>query len=174
MSRSVVRYFASFALACLVFLLTGSGVFRNTLKAENSVPGNVTPQAGAQAPAVGDRLLERETALSLKEQELKRLGETLEARIKQLEEARKGMESTLEKKKKDDSEKYAKMLKVYKTLRPEAAAALIDGLDEDIAIEMLDRMDQKTAAKLIPLMNRARVLKWTKLNLKGGGEAGKN
>jgi len=173
-SRSAARYLASFALALLVFLQTGSGGGRNTLKAENSVPKNGSSQtASPKAPPPADRLLEREAALSLKEQELQRLGETLDARIKQLEEARKGMETALEKKKKDDAEKYAKMLKVYKSLRPEAAAALLDGLDEDIALEMLDRMDQKTAAKLIPLMNRARVLKWTRQNLKGG-EAAKN
>jgi flagellar motility protein MotE (MotC chaperone) len=174
MRRTVTRYCVACALACLAVIHSGSADFQNTLTAENLTPAKDVktqpqprPDAG-QAAAKPDKVLEREVALSLKEQEMKRLGETLEARIKQLDEARKGMEASLSQKKKDDSEKYAKMLKVYKALRPEAAAALIDKLDEDIAIEMLNRMDQKTTVKVIPFMNQARVLKWTRLNLKGG------
>lgn len=180
MNRNVARYCIACALAGLAVIHSGSSDFQNTLSAENlSTPaGGAQPAKGATPqPQAGqdpariagkpDRVLERETALSLKEQEMKRLGETLEARIKQLDEARKAMEVSLSRKKQEDSEKYSKMLKVYKALRPEEAAALIDKLDEGMAFEMLNRMDQKTTVKLIPYLNQARVLKWTRLNLKG-------
>jgi flagellar motility protein MotE (MotC chaperone) len=113
-----------------------------------------------------DEILERETAVSMKEKELKNLSESLSSRIQQLQQARKEIEASLEQKKKDDAEKYQKMLKVYKSLRPGEAAALMDQLEEGMALEMLNRMDTKTAAKLIPLMNQARVVKWTRLSLK--------
>jgi hypothetical protein len=41
----------------------------------------------------------------------------------------------------------------------------MDKLDEELALEMLNQMDTKTAAKLIPLLNEKRVLKWTRLSL---------
>ncbi len=180
MSRAVARYSVTVTLGILAVIHSDSADFRNSLTAEKLTPpaeaaqlaqgGAAQPQTGRDAaPAAGrqDRLLERETALNLKEQEMKRLSETLETRIRQLDEARKAMDESLSKKKQEDSEKYAKMLKVYKALRPEAAAALIDKLDEGMAFELLNRMDQKTAVKLIPYLNQARVLKWTRQNLGG-------
>jgi flagellar protein FlbB len=179
-NRNVSRYCVACALAGLAVIHSGSSDFQNTLTAENLAPSpggaqaatgaTPQPQAGQESTRVAgkpDKALEREVTLNLKEQEMKRLGETLEARIRQLDEARKGMEASLSRKNKEDSEKYAKMLKVYKALRPEEAAALIDKLDEGMAFEMLNRMDQKTTVKLIPYLNQARVLKWTRLNLKG-------
>ncbi len=113
------------------------------------------------------QLAEREAALNLKEQELKRLSARLDARVKEIEAVRKSMETTVSARKKADDERYKKMLKLYKALRPEEAAGLIDKLDEDIAMELLNQMDTKTAAKLIPYLDRKRVLKWTRASLKG-------
>lgn len=169
MLRTAARYAVAAVLALLAVIHSGSTDFQNSLTAENLTPSKGAAQP-AQPPAPAarqDRLLEKETALNLKEQEMKRLGETLETRIRQLDEARKAMEESLSRKKQEDSEKYSKMLKVYKALRPEEAASLIDKLDEGMAFELLNRMDQKTTVKLIPYMNQARVLKWTKQNLKG-------
>lgn len=179
--RRLLRYAVTVALAVLAMIHSGSTDFQNSLKAENLThSGGVAQpaQGGATQPGTGrdagpvagkqDRILEREVALNLKEQEMKRLGETLETRIRQLDEARKAMEESLSRKKQENSEKYAKMLKVYKALRPEEAASLIDRLDEGMAFELLNRMDQKTTVKLIPYLNQARVLKWTRQNLKGG------
>ncbi len=169
---------ALFALF-LTLICTGSDSLRNRTHAQNLSPAErgraAQAPAGADqkarprpaAPALdGNTLMEKETALNQKEQEMKKLEQSLDSRIKELENTRKGLEASLERKKKEDSERYKKMLKIYKSLRPEAAAALIDKLDEDIAIEMLNQMDQKTATKLIPYLNQDRVLKWTRRSLK--------
>jgi flagellar protein FlbB len=111
------------------------------------------------------KFIEKEAALSLKEQELKRISVNIDARMKELEEARRSAEATMSAKKQVDKEKYRKMLKLYKALRPEEAARLLDKLEEDLELEMLNQMDTKTAAKLIPLLNEKRVLKWTRLSL---------
>lgn len=110
---------------------------------------------------------EREAELAAKDDELKRMSTRIDGQIKELESARKAMEDSLDAGKKADAERYRKMVKVYKALRPEEAAKLMDKLDEEIAIEMLNRMDTKTAVKIIPFLNQPRVLQWTRGNLKG-------
>jgi flagellar motility protein MotE (MotC chaperone) len=180
MRSKVIRVASALAFSLLLVFLPCSSAFRNQLQAEGlpkgppaaaSVPVSGANAPASQAPAVDDsmqkrkEILERETAVALKEQELKSLSESLSARVQQLQQARKEIEAALDQKKKDETEKYKKMLKVYKSLRPEAAAALIDKLDENMAFEMLNQMDAKTAVKLIPLMNQDRVLKWTRLSL---------
>lgn len=171
---------AVFCAVLLTLLCPSSDALRNSPLAQNIAPGE-SPRTSARQEAVSSRganpsggtsasgahaLMEREAALAMKEQEMKRLEQSLDSRIKELEATRKGLEASLERKKTEDAEKYRKMLKVYKSLRPEEAAALMDKLDEDLALEMLNQMDQKTAAKLIPHLNQARVLKWTSRSLK--------
>lgn len=175
----VSAFAVSFSLAILWLLFPYPAALNNGISVGNqdaAGSGNgtlkrfvVPKQAGSmETGAVGKNreLDEREAALNLKEQELKRISAQLDVRMKEFEAARKSMETTLSARKKVDDERYKKMLKLYKALRPEEAAGLIDKLDEDIAMGLLDRMDTKTAAKLIPLLEKKRVLKWTRASLK--------
>ena len=107
------------------------------------------------------QLAEKEAALAVKEEELKRLSAVIDSRIKDLEVRKKALDESLKVKKKVDSERYQKMLKVYKGLKSDQAAGLMDKLDADVAIEMLSQMDKKTIVKLIPFLNQPRVLQWT-------------
>jgi len=181
MFSKAIRLASALAISLLLVFLPCSSAFHNQLQAEGLPQGKTAVRAArppvtaptASRPSVTDdtvqkrdEILERETAVALKEKELKSLSESLSSRIQQLQLARKEIEASLDQKKKDEAEKYKKMLKVYKALRPEAAAALMDKLDEGMALEMLTQMDTKTAVKLIPLMNQARVLKWTRMSLK--------
>lgn len=180
MSRMRRRFGIVFSVVLLTLLCPSSDGLRNRLQAQNLAPagssrtgtrpGAVSQRAakppGAAPLSDGNSLMEREAALALKEQEMKKLEQSLDSRIKELEATRKGLEAPLARKKTEDSGRYKKILKVYKSLRPEEAAVLIDKLDEDIALEMLNQMDQKRAAKLIPYLNQARVLKWTRQSLK--------
>lgn len=111
------------------------------------------------------QLMEKEAALKVKEEELNKMSASLESRINGLNAARKAMDASLQAKKKEESERFKKMLKIYKSLRPEEAGKLLDKLDESLVIEMLDRMDQKTVVKLIPYLNQPRVLTWTRENI---------
>ncbi|MDD2337799.1 MAG: hypothetical protein PHD01_14655 [Geobacteraceae bacterium] len=182
MFTNAIRLASALVISLLLVFLPCSSAFRNQLQAEGLPKGRtaVNPATPATIPSPAPRpqvadvseqkrndILERETAVSLKEQELKSLSENLSSSIQQLQQSRKEIEASLDQKKKDEAEKYKKMLKVYKSLRPEEAAALMDKLDEGMALEMLSQMDTKTAVKLIPLMNQDRVLKWTRLSLKG-------
>jgi flagellar protein FlbB len=138
-----------------------------------AAPAPVKP-AGDEAAALEARrqqLAEREAALAAKEQELKKLSASLDSRIKELNALRKDVDTSLQQKGKQDDEarkeRFRKMLKIYRGLKPEEAGKLLDKLDEELVIEMLNGMDQKTAIKLVPYLNQPRVLKWTRLNLKG-------
>ena len=113
------------------------------------------------------QLAEKEASLKAKEEALNKLSATLDARVAELNAARKGIEASLVAKKKQDGERYKKMIKVYKGLKAEEAGALLNKLDGKMVIEMLNQMDQKTAVKLIPFLTEPRVLEWTRLNLEG-------
>lgn len=111
------------------------------------------------------QLLEKEAALKAKEEELNKMSASLQNRINGLNSARKAMDVSLQARKKEAGERFKKMLKIYKALRPEQAGKLLDKLDESTVIAMLDQMDQKTVVKLIPYLNQPRVLKWTRENI---------
>jgi len=113
------------------------------------------------------QLTEREAALQAKEEALGKLSARLDARVAELNAARKGIEGALISKKKQDDERYKKMIKIYKSLKAEQAGELLNKLDGKLVIEMLNQMDQKTAVKLIPFITQPRVLEWTRLNLAG-------
>jgi flagellar protein FlbB len=139
-------------------------------KVQDPVPVKAEAKKASEASIPsekGQELIEKEAAMSIKEQELKKMSIGLDARIKELDAAKKALDSSMAAKKKLESERYKKMLKLFKSLRPEEAAKLMDKLDEDIVFEMLNQMNQKTTIKLIPFLNQARVLKWTKMGLSG-------
>ena len=111
------------------------------------------------------QLAEKEAALKAKEQELKNLASRLDSRIAELTATQKAVEGSLLAKKKESNERYKKILKIYRGLKPPEAAKLLNKLDDGMVIEMLNQMDQKTAVKLIPHLSQPNVLKWTRENL---------
>ena len=139
-----------------------------------AVEGGTRPAAGrlgsdevASLDAKRQQLADKEAALKAKEEALRKLSAVLDARVAELNAAKKGLEGALVAKKKQDDERYKKMIKIYKGLKADQAGALLDKLDSKMVIEMLNQMDQKTAVKLIPFISQPRVLEWTRLNLRG-------
>ncbi|KAF0219416.1 MAG: hypothetical protein FD174_2115 [Geobacteraceae bacterium] len=174
-------------LTCAVLMLLwlsshGSTSLRKTAMAANPQPAKPAGEAAAgsyqasspktaQDEAEGleirrQQLAEKEAALNAKELELKKSTARLDARINEINAAKKSLDDSLSTKKKVESERYVKMLKMFKKMRPEESAKLMDKLEEDVAIEMLNKLDQKTTLKLIPYLNQPRVLKWVKENLR--------
>jgi flagellar protein FlbB len=121
----------------------------------------------ASLEAKRQQLADKEAALKAKEEALRKLSAALDARVNELNAAKKGLEGALVTKKKQDDERYKKMIKIYKSLKSDEAGALLNKLDDKMVIEMLNQMDQKTAVKLIPFISQPRVLEWTRLNLRG-------
>jgi len=110
------------------------------------------------------QMLEKEAALHAKELELQRLSAGIDKQIKELDSARKAMEGAIAGQHKESGERAKRLLKIYKSLKPEEAAKLMNALDEEITLAMLDQLDKKTVTKLIPLLTQPRVLEWTREN----------
>lgn len=145
---------------------------KETAHAGQAVPN--ASRAAREEKAIQDarrqQLAEKEAALAAKEQELMKLSAKLESQIKALEESRKRLDESTKTQnaaqKKLHEEKIVKMVKLFKTLRGEQAGKLIDGLQEDLAMGLMGRLDTKTMAKLTPFIHQPRILKWVSENLR--------
>lgn len=115
------------------------------------------------------KLAEKEAALAAKEEELKKLADKIDAQLKSLEETKKkyeeGLKSQAETQKKLQGEKITKMVKLFKTMKAEQSGKLLDALPESEAIILLERLDTKTVAKLVPYINQPRIIRWIDENL---------
>lgn len=143
-------------------------------------PGDAVPatRAAREEQAIQEarrqQLAEKEAALAAKEQELKKLGEKLDAQLKALEEVKKQYEAMLkveeDRRKQAYSENVNKMVLLFKSLKAPQAADLLDNMDEPEAKLVLDRLEIKTVAKLIPHLNKPRTIRWVNENLRKRGE----
>lgn len=115
------------------------------------------------------KLAEQEAALAAKEAELKKLSEKLEQQLKALEESKKKYEEATKAQaellKKQQGEKVTKMVKLFKTMKAEQSAKLLDALPESEALVLLERLDTKTVAKLAPFVNQPRLVRWIEEHL---------
>jgi flagellar motility protein MotE (MotC chaperone) len=144
--------------------------------------GVTAPPAATPAPAIApsyqelkaleakrQELTAKETALAAKEEELRQLLATIDQRSRQAEEAEKRLNVIVGKQKieeaKQKAERQQKVIRVYKGLKPDEAARLLNKLDPDTAIAMINEMDKKSIIRLIPNLTEPRVIRWTLENL---------
>ena len=162
--------FTVLVAAAALYLITPSASDWQAGAAEGGARGASARQQGGDAGSLDlkrQQLADKEAALNAKEEALKKLSASLDARVAELNAAKKGIEGALSAKKKQDDDRYKKMIKIYKGLKADEAGALLNKLDDKMVLEMLNQMDQKTAVKLIPFINQPRVLEWTRQNLRG-------
>lgn len=170
-----------FSVAAVFFLgavssLQGSSVPATTAPQQATMPSTsdmAATRAAREEKALLDarrqRLAEQEAALSAKEAELKKLSEKLELQLKNMEETKKKYDETMrlqeEVLKKQQGEKVTKMVKLFKAMKADQSARLLDALPEPEAIVLLERLDTKTVAKLAPFVNQPRLVRWIDENL---------
>lgn len=115
------------------------------------------------------RLMQREAALAAKEAEVKKMSDRLSQQLKTLEETKKrydeAMKAQAEVQKKQQGEKVTKMVKLFKAMKPDQAARLTDALPEQEAVVLLERLDIKTVAKLVPFLKQPRLVRWIEEHL---------
>lgn len=107
-----------------------------------------------------NKLSERKRELDMREAELAKLDEELQKqrveldeKLKQLEATRKEIAQTLRSRVDNDTEKVNKLVDVYSGMKPQQAAKVIETVDEDLAIQILDRMKKKSAAEILNVMD---------------------
>lgn len=136
----------------------------------NDLPASRTArEEKALQDARRQKLIEQEAALAAKEAELKKLSDKLEQQLKTLEETKKkydeAMKSQAEVQKKQQSDKVTRMVKLFKAMRAEQSAKLVDALPEQEAVVLLERLDIKTISKMVPFLNQPRIIRWIDENL---------
>jgi len=95
----------------------------------------------------------REAALNKLDEELQKQKEDLEKRLAALEDVRAKIATKLEGKVKSDGDKVNLLVSVYSNMKPAQAATIIQGLNEDLAVEVLAKMKNKNAAEILNMMD---------------------
>jgi flagellar motility protein MotE (MotC chaperone) len=94
----------------------------------------------------------REANLDKLDEELQKQKEDLEKRLAALEDVRAKIATKLEDKVKSDGDKVNSLVSVYSNMKPGQAAILLQGLNEDLAVEILTKMKNKNAAEILNTM----------------------
>jgi len=120
----------------------------------------------AEQLAFFNKLEEKKQQLDAKEKELQKLEEelqeqklALEKRLRDLEDIRTKISTRLDEKVKIDQEKVEKLVEFYSNMKPVNAAKVFENLDEDLAVEILNKMKKKSAADIMNLLNSEKAQK---------------
>ncbi len=108
-------------------------------------------------------LEKKEKDLEAREARLQYETTQLDEKIKQLETIRSGINGEIEKKRKENEERVLKMVSVFETMTPKAAAGVLENLDDWLAAEVLKRMEIKRMAKVMNVMEKSRSAKLSEL-----------
>jgi flagellar motility protein MotE (MotC chaperone) len=132
-------------------------------------PPNVK-QWTAEELSFFSKLNERKQELDLREAELVKLEEELQKRkleldqkLKQLESMRTEISQTLKSRVANDQEKVDKLVQFYSNMKPQQASVIIESLNEDLAVEVLDKMKKKNAADILNLMDAKKARRLSEL-----------
>lgn len=127
-------------------------------------PGGKAPASAAkdwtsEQLAFFNKLEERKQQLDVKEKDLQKLDEelqeqklALEKRLRELDDLRTKISNRLDEKVKVDQEKVDKLVEFYSNMKPVNAAKVFEEIDEDLAVEILNKMKKKSAADIMNLL----------------------
>lgn len=145
-----------------------------SLQSDTVPPTRAAREERAIQDARRQQLSEKEAALAVKEEELKKLAARVDAQLKVLEATKKSYDDLIkneeERRKQAHSERVNKMVLLFKTLKAPQAADLLDKMEEAEAKLVLDRLDIKIVAKLVPNLNQPRTIRWVNENLRKRNE----
>ncbi len=99
----------------------------------------------------------REDELNRLEAELRLQKEEIDKKLLEINNVRSNIAATLEDRIKVDAEKVDTLVQVYSTMKPVQAAAVIEEMEEDLAIEILSKMKKKNAADIMNLVKPAKL-----------------
>lgn len=124
----------------------------------NEPPAKVQPQQQLQHPVglnASDQieiLRQKEERLKARELELKELEKQVQEKIKRLEEVEVAIKSDLAAYKFVSSERVKHLVKIYSSMKPGAAATLMNNLDTDVAVEVFLGMKGDIAGSILSYM----------------------
>lgn len=139
-----------------------------TASNEEAVPNirNWTPEELSFFNKLNERKKEldlREAELNKLEEELHRQKAGLDEKIKQLETMRSQISTTLKTRVATDQEKVDKLVQFYSGMKPQQAAKVIETINEDLAVEVLDKMKKKNASEIMNMMDAKKARRLSEL-----------
>lgn len=115
-------------------------------------------------------LEDRKVALDAREQQMNERTRDLELqekilkeKLKKMEDLNKRMADRLDKFKKDHDDRIAKLVTVVEGMKPEAAARYVEALEPELAVEILARIKETKASKILNLADKKMGAKLTEL-----------
>ena len=93
------------------------------------------------------RLAEREKAL-------KQLEAEVDKKIDRLRSIREALEKLLAQKSAEEERRLAELAKVYQKMPPDKAAQILADLDQELTVQLLERMKVKVAARILAAMDQ--------------------
>jgi len=179
--RLIITITAAFCLGTIatVALTASQGTVEPAGSQQSTLQGDAVPptRAAREERAIQEtrrqQLAEKEAALAAKEEELKKLGAKIDEQLKSMEATKKQYDEMVkaeeERRKQEMGERVTRMVKLFKTMKPSQAAELLDKMEEGEVKLLLDKLDVKTVAKLVPNLNQPRTIRWVNENLQKRG-----
>ncbi len=97
---------------------------------------------------------DQKNELKDREDKINEREKALDEKIKKLETLRQSITGELEVQKKQNEEKVVRLTSVLETMTPKASSALLETTEENLAVEVLKRMDIKKVAKILNVMDK--------------------
>ena len=126
-------------------------------------------QADVQQPQVAQNpqdqweiIRQRQDELALREQELKELELQVEKKIKKLEALEASIQSEVNTYKQMSDDRIRHLVKIYSSMKPKAAAELMNKLDVKVAVEVFLSMKGDIAGGILSYMNTEKAATITK------------
>lgn len=142
----------------------------------NKVPAKVQQQQQQITPDPGERLnmiRQREESLKSREMELKELEKQVEEKIKKLDVIEASVKNELQAYKVVGDERIKQLVKIYSSMKPKAAASLMNNLDPDVAVRVFINMKGDIAGGILSNMDTQKAASITQklVTYRGGAAA---
>lgn len=95
----------------------------------------------------------RESEIQLREMELKELEQRVEEKIKVLQDLEASVKAEVESYRRISDERIKHLVKIYSSMKPQAAAGLMNNLDLDVAVEVFLNMKGEIAGGILSYMD---------------------
>jgi flagellar motility protein MotE (MotC chaperone) len=147
-------------------------------------PAKAAPQPAGREQVIQDLgfnaedrmeiLRRREQRLDAREAELKELEGRVQERIRQLEEIHSVIRNDLAAYRVVSGERIKQLVKIYSSMKPNAAAALMNNIETDVAVEVFLGLKGEVAGGILSYMDPAKAALITQrlVSYRGGGSAG--
>ncbi|GAB4246428.1 MotE family protein [Deferrisoma sp.] len=162
-----VRFLAPAAALLGLVLALGTPVFGQESQEKQEDPQ--TLQAKARLLQELDRRIEeRRQQLAQEEESLEALRRAVDAARQalveeagRLEALKREVEAAIARREKAEDERLDQIAKVYGAMKPREAAQALSGLEDDMAVAILERLPGRTVGKIFDLMDKDRVRELT-------------